>query len=534
MPSALIVGSGPAAAGAALALSRRPDLHITVLDVGGGLDVPRRAAVDELAAVPPAAWSPATVDLISRQPVGSVSDGLPQKRSYGSDYPFHDFGQLDGVVADGRANASVVSGAYGGFSNVWGAQVMPFTPATFDDWPVSRAEMDPHYRAILEHIPFAAAHDDLEEMFPLLVEAKALPPLAPRSAMVLAAYRRRRGRIRPLGVTVGGARLAFDAGACVRCGLCMTGCPYRLVYSASRTFDDLRRQGRVEYRPGVLVHRVGQDAEGPLVFARDTASGAGLRFRADRVFVACGAIGTTRLVLGSLERPPDAVSLAESVQFVLPAASVRPTPDPRDATEFTLNQFNVVVALDDRGYDVSQIHFYPYNPAYFDALPPPLRSRLAGPLAAAVLRRLTVGLGYLPSWASPRIRVTPRPAPGDGALPGLTVSQDDDGLRPPMLADVVRRLWRIAPWIDLWPLTPRIIVSGGAKSYHFGGSFPHRRALRPSVAPTSDRLGRLAPWDRIHLVDASVFPSVPATTFTLTIMANAHRIADESMRLADG
>ncbi len=28
-----------------------------------------------------------------------------------------------------------------------------------------------------------------------------------------------------------------------------------------------------------------------------------------------------------------------------------------------------------------------------------------------------------------------------------------------------------------------------------------------------------------HLVDASVFPTVSATTFTLTIMANAHRIA---------
>jgi choline dehydrogenase-like flavoprotein len=32
-------------------------------------------------------------------------------------------------------------------------------------------------------------------------------------------------------------------------------------------------------------------------------------------------------------------------------------------------------------------------------------------------------------------------------------------------------------------------------------------------------------------VDASVFPNVPATTFTLTIMANANRIATEAMAL---
>jgi len=44
-------------------------------------------------------------------------------------------------------------------------------------------------------------------------------------------------------------------------------------------------------------------------------------------------------------------------------------------------------------------------------------------------------------------------------------------------------------------------------------------------------LGRLGKWENIHLIDASVFPNVPATTFTLTIMANAHRITAESLRI---
>ena len=74
-----------------------------------------------------------------------------------------------------------------------------------------------------------------------------------------------------------------------------------------------------------------------------------------------------------------------------------------------------------------------------------------------------------------------------------------------------------------------ISVSAAAKSYHFGGSFPHGPTR---TAATTDRLGRLAAWDNIHLVDASVFPNVPATTFTLTVMANAHRIASEAMRVA--
>ena len=95
-----------------------------------------------------------------------------------------------------------------------------------------------------------------------------------------------------------------------------------------------------------------------------------------------------------------------------------------------------------------------------------------------------------------------------------------------MLHDLVRAMLRVAPALDLWPVVPMISLSAAAKSYHFGASFPHDRAR---TATTTDRIGRLAAWDNIHLVDASVFPVVPATTFTLTIMANAHRIVSEAL-----
>jgi choline dehydrogenase-like flavoprotein len=41
----------------------------------------------------------------------------------------------------------------------------------------------------------------------------------------------------------------------------------------------------------------------------------------------------------------------------------------------------------------------------------------------------------------------------------------------------------------------------------------------------SDIAGRVRGFARTHVVDASVFPSIAATTVTLTSMANAHRIA---------
>jgi len=40
----------------------------------------------------------------------------------------------------------------------------------------------------------------------------------------------------------------------------------------------------------------------------------------------------------------------------------------------------------------------------------------------------------------------------------------------------------------------------------------------------SDMVGRPASLKRVHLLDASTFPTIPATTITYTAMANSDRI----------
>ncbi len=67
-------------------------------------------------------------------------------------------------------------------------------------------------------------------------------------------------------------------------------------------------------------------------------------------------------------------------------------------------------------------------------------------------------------------------------------------------------------------------VEQPGKSFHFGGTFP--MSVDPQPGQT-DTLGRPAGLQRIHLVDSSCFPSIPATTITLSVMANAYRIATE-------
>ena len=196
------------------------------------------------------------IELTSRQPAASRNSGIPEKRVFGSDYPFRNAGQLDGLTAVNGAAASLISSAYGGFSNVWGSQLMPFTSAAFESWPVNAATMRRHYEAILHQIPFAGEEDDLAARFPLMRPPAPLPSMSPRSLRVLNAYEEHKSRLNDRGITVGKARLALNADRCIRCGMCMTGCPYGLIYSAAQTFDILRHASRVTFNGGFLALKI--------------------------------------------------------------------------------------------------------------------------------------------------------------------------------------------------------------------------------------------------------------------------------------
>jgi ferredoxin len=530
MPTALVIGSGPSAAGTIIALSQRPDLEIIVVDLGLQLEHDRQEVVTELASQRVEQWDSSKVALVSAQPVDSTVKGLPEKRAYGSDFAFRDAGQLRHIAPRADVNKALVSAAYGGFSNVWGSQIMPFTKATFDTWPISGAEMEPHYKAILDEIPFAGEEDDLADLFPLISTPTALPRASERTAAVLRRHAKHRAQLAARGITLGRARLAFDGSLCVRCGLCLTGCPYSLIYSASSTVERFRRAGRIAYHPDHMAVRVGETDGRAYAWTRPKGADRLQRFDADRIYLACGAVGSTRILANSLDLYDAPLFLDEAAQFAIPFVSIAPTPDPRIEEQFTLNQFNMLVSPNGNDLDLALLHFYTYNPAFEDALPAFLRRPGARRAKEQLLRRLSVALGYLPSWASPKLRLRFRPPADENALPPLDLSREEVRWREnAMLRGVFARLVRSARDLDLWPVVPKAVFSGGAKSYHFGGSFPHQAS--PTSEFGSDLLGRPRQWERIHVVDASVFPNVPATTFTLTLMANAHRIALETLNL---
>jgi len=495
-----VVGSGPAGVAAAAALAARGVAPL-VLDAGRRLEPERALAAEQWAEAADVWRSPLVAELRSAFPVDI--DRLLLKPAYGSLYPY----ASDGVRAIGAAVATSL--AAGGFSTAWGGAMLPYGPGQLDGWPVAAEELGEHYRAVLRFVPLAGERDELEREFPLYLDSPGRIPPTPQIRAQLDDLARTRDELRALGVRGGRSRLAVRADVCTRVALCMYGCPFGAIYSSAQTLEQLVSDGRVRYRAGAVVERLEESGGSVRLCLRD-----GEEVTAERAFVACGAVATTRLLLASLELFDHDVRLADSAYFTVPVLRRRRAgPVAPQTAGNTLAQ--VFLELDG-----VHLQLYGFNDLMLRAAAARFRlpERVALRGLQPLLGRLLYLQGYLHSSASPGIlarlvregtdSILELRGAGESAEPAVrAVLRTLRSARRPLGFDVVSRS------LAVWP---------PGKGFHIGGSFPMRE--RPGELET-DVLGRPNGFERVHLVDASVFPTVPPTTITLSIMANAHRIA---------
>jgi choline dehydrogenase-like flavoprotein len=515
----VIIGSGPCAAAAAHAFSDA-GRSVTVLDAGDRIEPGGMEVSDALARSEPEDWPPELV----RRAGGTFPVGIkhvPLKPVYGSLFPYALNDPDLPVVTE--AAETLPSLAYGGLSNSWGASMLPFRQRDIADWPISLVELEPHYEAVLRFVPVAAQHDELSATLPLYTDSPGTLRRGPQAKALLGHMRRHAAALSAAGFTFGASRLALVTSAghsrrCRHCGMCLHGCPYGSIYNASHTLDALVRIGRVDYRGGIYVDRLTRSASSVTIdFHERRHPDRRGKLSASRVLVACGAISSTRLMLESTGHTSLSRKLHDSRYFMIPMLTLRAVPISVATQGNTLAQ--VFLEFEDARIFRHPVHMqlYGYNDIMLSALSQRISlsdarlERLLHPM----LGRLVVIQGYLHSADSP----------------GLTISRDasririvgeDEVLGATRVRKLMRRLLAAARPLGMLPVPSLLQIGRPGKSNHVGGSLPMRR--RPGELET-DTLGRLPDWDRVHVIDASLFPSMPATTVTLSAMANAHRIA---------
>jgi choline dehydrogenase-like flavoprotein len=513
-----VIGSGPAGTACAKALVRC-GLTPTVIDVAERLPKERQAAVDRMAVLAPAAWDAADRALVTENQT-LASAGVPKKMVFGSDYAFGRDRPFSPTEADNELPSATF--ARGGYTVAWGAAVLPADDNDIRDWPIDRSAIEQSYRRVLAELPLSAQQDSLCSSFPIY--KNDIRPLL-TSPEIEAFLSDARGVIEykePDPFLCGLARLAVETQQCRLCGLCLSGCVYGAIYSTDHDLNRLQAAGRILSVEGQAVVCLREEAESVVVELRSSNGREQREARFDRVFLAAGAIQSTRIVLNSLRLFDQRVYLKDSQKFLLPLLRLRRSPlswPNAVALPGAFIEFKVPDISDHWIHaQVSGVNDYVLRRFRLAAGQSSIRRTLLAPL----YERLLVAWCGLHSDQSSRIALTLTSRMRDG-LPVLRLDSD---VRPGVKQTVRRIVLHLARRLlrtRTLALTSASLLGNPGSGNHYGGSLPMR--ARPHQRLDADLLGRVGGWRRIHVVDGAILPSIPATTMALLQMANADRIA---------
>ena len=431
---------------------------------------------------------------------------------------FEGFLSANRIVADNFV--AVGSLAPGGLSNAWGCGVARMTDKELASFPVKPSQMHTSYASVAKRIGVSGGNsDDLSDFFGLDEWSHAPVPIDSLQNSMFRRYTSSRGVLLQSGFRLGRARLAVlttpqtqtDRQACNLCGNCLWGCERRALYAAT---DDLQRlhgrQGFL-YRPGFLVERV--ESQGNSV----TISGSGTDgtevLRAGRVFLAAGTLASTRLALQTINhRKPVRMQSCPTAAFMLwlPRHLGR-----RHDPAFGLGQLSFSLDL---GADIQAFGSL-FNttgiPVSEFVRHMPLGKRYGVDLLASLLTSCVVGNLFLP-----------------GSLSDVSLQLDDNdrllirGGYPAeveiLMREAKHKLLKSFMKLGAILIPMSFKIGSPGSDIHYAASLP---MMAKPVLGQTDEFGELVGAAGIHVVDGSILSYLPAKSHTLTIMANAERIA---------
>jgi choline dehydrogenase-like flavoprotein len=331
------------------------------------------------------------------------------------------------------------------------------------------------------------------------------------------------------GWRFGQSRLAIRAvdssrgSGCVYCGHCLTGCVYGCIYNSAYTVQELKQQPNFRYERDIIVTRLRENSSSVTMEGFHRVTGSPLSFEAGRVYLGAGVIPTAQILLRSQDAYEQPLTLRDSQYFLFPILLTRRVRDVETEALQTLSQ--VFLELNNPQITRRCVHLQIYT--YSDMIAGAVR-RALGPLkmfARQVQERLVIVQGYLHSDESSSIEMRLK---RDGQKDVLQLEPKLNLEAPRAIKRVLRELLKQRRALGGFAVPPMLQVARPGRGFHCGASIPMRE--KPAKFE-SDLLGRPAGWSRVHIVDASVLPTVPATTITFSVMANSHRIALQSREL---
>ena len=358
-----------------------------------------------------------------------------------------------------------------------------------------------------------------------------LPPhsLDTNASVAFASYNRHRDRVRSLGLSVGRAPAAILSQPLQRGQFVRNENPYddmdfysdasRSVYRPRYTLEALLNESKVLYCDKALVRRFVPGAEMVEVHYTDVESGEDRVAHARRVILAAGAIGTSRIAMRSLGIDRSVPILSNSYSY-LPCINLAMLGRPAKNRRHSLAQLTGVFVDNRRPDDKVILSFFSYRSLLLFKLikEMPMPPQLGLLTARLLLSSLTIVGVHHPDRRTHRKTMRLRDANGGS---DLEISYDVEDNERRSIETGIGKIGRALREMGCVPLGK--ISPGNGSSIHYAGAFgiTTDRADILGTAPS----GQLNGAPSVYIADSANWRYLPAKGLTMSLMANARRVA---------
>ena len=417
----------------------------------------------------------------------------------------------------------------GGLAMGWGAGAMPLREVDFDAWPYGFEDLQPYYEKVCRAIGISGDRDDLAERLQAPDSLQRPLALDSPSQRLLARYQRAGRRVRDRGLTMGRAWLAVNTeespgrDACAYHDMEFWGDADTAVYRPEWTLRELERSAAFEYLGGLEALRFKEVGPGVRLEVRETTTNEATSFEADALVLSASIPGSARIALRSLDRfgAEHAVPICTNAYSYVPCLYLpmlgRPVRDER----CSLAQLSILFEPDDDPRHAIYASVFTYRSMLTFKLlrEAPIPYRFGLDVFRMLLPAMMIVTVLHADDASASKRYWIERDEGGGVARDR-VHYEEDSAATRRRDQTEKALFSSLRSLGLLPIK-RIRRAPGS-AIHYAGSLPLSTS---ETVLTCTSQGRLRPFSRVWVADASALPMMPAVPPTFTIMANARRAA---------
>jgi len=525
-----VIGSGPSGVHFALSLLKK-GLQVEMIDVGFSGSPPVNPEdnfnqLKENLDDPVKYFLGENFEAVVRSDSASVYEFPPHKQ-YIFKYPENYNVELYGFEPH-------LSFARGGLAEAWTGGSYAFNDHDLEDFPFGYSDIEPYYNEISSRIGLIGVEDDLSRFFPYHKNLSGPLELDEHSQLLFDKYEKKRVVFNKEGMYLGRSRIATlsgDMGERKKCdysGRCQWGCPSDSLYVPSITLNECLGYKNFKYISGVLVENFIYDSNNRItaVSGFDIEKKKRREFKVDTLALASGTISSSKIFLESIRKKEGRIDklpgLMDNRQILAPFINLKMIGKQFNPETYQYHQLAVGIDMENpKEYIHGQI-----TTLKTGMMQPPFQSMPLDFKTGIYLgRHLHAALGVV----NVNLCDTRREENY------LTLGEENNGRSklvisytpPEKEKDTIKfslkkmgkffgKLGTIMPGfqVQLRPMGASVHYSGTIPMSEKGGDF------------TVDAGCRSNDFSNLYIVDGSTFPFLPAKNLTLTLMANAARIAD--------